>query len=254
MTPAPRDPSARLQTAHTPEAIQQRLSAPPAASYLRDTIYGAIDGTVTTFAVVAGAMGAGLSNSIVVIMGVANLLADGFSMGVSNFLGSRAAAQQREQARRREARHIELYPEGEREEVRQLFAAKGFEGAQLESAVEVITADRDRWIATMMAEELGFGQEESSPLRAALATFIAFVLVGALPLLVFVVDAASPGLIPAPFAWSAVLTAVAFFAVGSLKARVVEHSGWRSGLETLTIGGAAAAIAVAVGVALEGLG
>ncbi len=246
-------PSGRLEREHTPEAIRARLAAPSSVSYVRDLIYGAVDGAVTTFAVVAGATGAGLSNGVVVIMGLANLFADGFSMGVSNFLGSRAAAQQRERARRREERHIERYPEGEREEIRQLFAAKGFAGDDLERIVEVITGDRERWIETMMTEELGFARDDTSPIRAALATFVAFLIVGALPLSVFVVDALAPGAISQPFAWSAVLTAIAFFGVGSLKARIVDLTWWRSGLETLLIGGAAAAIAFLVGVALEGV-
>ncbi len=246
------DPELRRQ--HTSDAIGRRLARPPATSNLRDFIYGAIDGAVTTFAIVAGAAGANLSDSVVVILGLANLFADGLSMAVSNYLGTRAESQQRELARREEERHVALIPEGEREEVRQLFASKGFAGADLDRVVEVITEDRDRWIDTMMTEELGYGIESGNPLRAAASTFAAFVAVGFLPLIVYVVDLATPGSVADPFAWSAALTAVAFLVVGGLKARVVEQPWWRSALETLAIGGAAAAIAFLVGVALEGVG
>lgn len=242
---------ASLRADHSPEAIARRLAAPRSVSYLRDFIYGAIDGTVTTFAVVAGATGASLGATVVVIMGLANLLADGLSMAVSNYLGTRAEQDQRERARQRERRHVRLVPEGEREEIRQLFAAKGFAGDDLERIVDVITADEERWVDTMMVEELGFGPDPTVPWRAAAATFAAFITVGLLPLLSFLLDAIDDDLVPEPFAWSAALTAGAFFAVGSAKARVVGQQWWRSGLETLFVGGAAAAVAYLVGVGLD---
>lgn len=238
---------------HTARAVRRRLTAPPRASYLRDFVYGAIDGAVTTFAVVAGVEGAGLSASIVIILGVANLVADGFSMAASNYLGSRAEAQQREQARREELRQIELVPEGEREEIRQLYAAKGFEGDDLERVVEVITSDPDVWVETMMREELGYGSEATNPLRAAATTLVAFVVVGFLPLGAFVVDAVLPLDVAAPFAWSAALTGLAFLAVGALKARIVDQPGWKSALETLAVGGAAALLAYLLGSLLQGV-
>jgi vacuolar iron transporter family protein len=239
---------------HTPASISARLRTPPRASYLRDFVYGAIDGTVTTFAVVAGVAGAGLSDRVVIILGLANLLADGFSMAVSNFLGTRAEQQERARARRDEERHIALVPEGEQEEIRQIFAAKGFAAADLDRVVDVITADRDVWVDTMMREELGYASGSADPLRAAAATFAAFAVLGFLPLAVFVVDLLAPVDIAAPFAWSAVMTAVAFFAVGSLKARFVARSSWRSGLETLAVGGAAAVLAFGAGTVLGGIG
>ena len=222
--------------------------------YLRDAVYGAIDGAVTTFAVVAGATGANLSDTIVVIMGVANLIADGFSMAVSNFLGSRAERQQRDRAQRAQEREIEVHPDAERAQLRAIFAGKGFEGDDLDRVVAVLTADERRWIDTIMTEELGYGHDESDPVRAAATTFGAFLLVGALPLAVFIYDALPFGDVADPFAWSAALTGLAFFTVGALKAGIVGQRWWRSGAETLLIGGAAAALAFLTGVALEGVG
>lgn len=257
MAPASRSRSAQadpeLHRQHTAAAIQERLALQPGASYLRDFVYGAIDGAVTTFAIVAGAAGANLGDTVVVILGVANLLADGLSMAVSNYLGTKAEREQRKLARRTEEAHVALVPEGEREEVRQLFAAKGFGGADLDRAVEVITADRDRWVDTMMTEELGYGVESANPMRAAASTFVAFVVVGAVPLLVFLLDAVTPGSISHRFVWSAGLTALAFGMVGALKARVVDQSRWRGALETLAVGGAAALVAFGVGVVLDGI-
>lgn len=234
---------------HTPAAIRSRLAAPRRPGHLGDFVYGAIDGTVTTFAVVSGVAGAGLSHRVVIILGLANLLADGFSMAVGNFLSTRAEAQRRDRDRREEERHVDLVPDGEREEVRQIFAAKGFAGADLERAVAVITADRARWVDTMLAEELGHAVRAPSPYRAALATFAAFVVVGFLPIAVFVL----PGDVASPYLWSALLTAAAFLAIGAAKARVVGQPGWRGALETLAIGGAAAAVAYAAGALLEGV-
>jgi VIT1/CCC1 family predicted Fe2+/Mn2+ transporter len=242
-----------LADEHTPDAVRARLDRQPAPSYLRDFTYGAIDGAVTTFAVVAGVQGADLDETIVIILGVANLVADGFSMAVSNYLGSRAERQRRERARREEERQIRELPEGEREEVRQIFAAKGFRGDDLERVVEVITSDQKLWTETMMSEELGFGRTDPNEFRAALSTFVAFVLVGALPLLAFIYDLAVPGALGATFALSAVMTAVAFFLVGALKARFVDQTWWRSGLETLAVGSLAAALAYAAGAILQGV-
>ena len=224
-----------------------------AARYLRDAVYGAIDGAVTTFAVVAGVAGAGLSDGIVIVLGLANLLADGFSMAVGNFLGTRAEAQQRARARRDEEDQIDMRPEEERDEVREVFATKGFSGDDLDRVVEVITADRTRWVDTMMVEELGYAPGERDALRAAAATLGAFIVIGFLPLAVFVADLALPGDIAAPFAWSATLTAVAFCLVGAAKALFVDQPAWRAELETLAIGGVAAALAYGVGVALQGV-
>ena len=236
---------------HTPGAIATRLSVRPAQNHLRDVVYGAVDGTITTFAVVSGVAGASLSHRVVIILGLANLIADGFSMAIGNFLGTRAELQRQDRARREEERHVAVVPEGEREEIRQIFAAKGFAGEDLERAVAVITSDRDRWVSTMLAEEHGFPADRPEPLRAAAATFFAFVLVGFLPVSVFVADLVLPGDIAAPFVWSGALTAVAFIAIGALKSRFVEQPAWRGAVETLAIGGVAAALAYATGALLN---
>ncbi|MCC6907688.1 MAG: VIT1/CCC1 transporter family protein [Phycisphaerales bacterium] len=245
---------ARLRREHTPEAIQSRLSAGMRHSYLRDFIYGAIDGAVTTFAVVAGVVGADLPLGVVIILGLGNLFADGFSMAISNYLGTRAEHQIRTRTRRTEEMHIRTIPEGEREEIRQLFAGKGFTGEQLDMVVDVITADPKRWVDTMLTEEHGLALEGVSPWRAGLMTFIAFVLIGFIPLLPYVFDLIASGAFGgAAFEWSAAMTAAAFFIVGAIKSPFVDESWWRSGLETLLVGGIAAAMAFGIGAALQGL-
>jgi VIT1/CCC1 family predicted Fe2+/Mn2+ transporter len=204
-------------------------------------VYGGIDGSVTTFAVVTGVVGAHLSPTIILILGVANLLGDGFSMAASNYSGTRTERQEHETLRIQEKRHIALQPEGEREEVRQIFAAKGFSGEELERVVAVVTSDEERWIRFMLAEEYGLPQQIRSAVAAALTTFSAFLLCGAVPLLPFVFR------LPNPFAVSLATTLAVFFAIGSVKSRWLAVSWWRAGMETLAIGSVAAALAYAAG-------
>jgi VIT1/CCC1 family predicted Fe2+/Mn2+ transporter len=236
-----------LEHGHHPREIAKRLAEGPRVSYIRDWVYGGIDGTVTTFAVVAGVVGADLSTKALLILGAANLFADGFSMAAANFSGTKAEIEEYEVVRRMEERHVEFAPDGEREEVRQIFRAKGFEGEALESAVNVITEKRERWIETMMTEEHGLPPISRSPGRAALTTFLAFLACGSIPLVPFVVG------LPATVEASTVMTGLTFFSIGSMRSRWSPAPWWRTGLETFAIGISAAAMAYAVGVILARL-
>jgi vacuolar iron transporter family protein len=236
-----------LEHGHHPGEIARRLKKGPKASYLRDWVYGGIDGTVTTFAIMAGVVGASLSAGVVLILGVANLLADGFSMAAANYTGTRAEHEEYEQLRRMEERHVELAPEGEREEIRQIFRAKGFEGEALETAVAVITEERERWIDTMMREEHGMPAMTRSPFTAGLVTFIAFVVCGAVPLIPFAL------MLDDPIRPAVIMTGLTFFAIGSLRSIWSPTPWWRAGLETFAIGMLAAGVAYLVGYLLKGL-
>ena len=238
---------------HSPGQIAERLDAGADRFYLKDFIYGAIDGAVTTFAVVAGVAGAGLSSSVIIILGLANLLADGFSMAVSNYLGTRAENELRDKARQREIDEIRKYPHGEREEVRQIYARKGVDGELLEQVVAVITADNKRWVDVMIQEEHGMALDDHNAFRGGLATFVAFALVGLIPLLPYLSNWLLGERIADPFLWSAALTAVAFTLVGAAKARVIDQGWFKSSLETLLIGGGAAVLAYGAGVLLKGV-
>lgn len=198
---------------HSIEAIRKRLASGPRMSYLRDWIYGGIDGAVTTFAIVSGVVGAELSAAVILVLGFANLLADGFSMAASNFSGTRAEREELRQFEQVEDRHIAEDPEGEREEVRQIYRRKGFGGSELESIVNTLTADRERWIRTMLTEEYGLPLQVRSPLLAATSTFSAFLVCGFVPILPFLFET-SKG-----FELSAVFAGLVFFAIGAAKSR-----------------------------------
>jgi len=145
----------RLEHSHHKEDIARRLAKDPPVSYLRDWIYGGIDGTITTFAIVAGVVGADMPGAVVLVLGMANLVADGFAMGAGNYSGTKAESDLFKHFLEVERRHISLAPGGEREEIRQIFARKGFSGPDLERIVDVITSDEDRWTHTMAVEEYG---------------------------------------------------------------------------------------------------
>jgi vacuolar iron transporter family protein len=231
-----------MERSHSRQASARRLARAPAVSYLRDWAHGGIDGAVTTFAIVAGAVGAELSNRVALILGLANVVAHGFLAAASNYSGTRAELDKAAEERRAEA-----VPDGEREEIRQIFRGKGFHGQDLERAVDVITADTRRWVDTMLSEEYGLPRAVRSPLKAAGSTLAAFMLCGLVPLLPFVVAA------PSSFALSTLMTGVVFFLIGSGKSRWSPVSWWRSGLETLAIGMGAAALAYAIGYGLKTL-
>jgi len=226
---------------HSPQEIAERINAPPGRGVLRDVVYGGIDGSVTTFAIVAGVAGAGLSPFVIVALGLANVLADGFSMAAGNYSGTKAELDNIRRIRAVEERHIALYPDGEREEVREILAQKGLSGGILNEATAEITSSTENWINLMIEGEYGLGSVDPHPMKAALATFFAFLVAGMIPLLPFLAS------LPNAFAISAWMTMAVFFAIGALKSRWSLAPWWRSGIETFLIGGLAALIAYLVG-------
>lgn len=208
---------------------------------------GGIDGAVTTFAIVAGVVGAELSTTVILVLGLANLLADGFSMAASNYSGVKAQKDDYERLRAMELRHIVSSPEGEREEVRHIFAAKGFEGDDLERVVDVITESNERWIRVMLEEEHGLPRVSRSPVKAGLYTFVAFLMCGAVPLIPFLIGNSVNTMVFATLA-----TGCVFFGIGAMKSKWSTARWWLSGIETLVIGMTAAGVAYAVGALLKG--
>lgn len=220
--------------------------------YLGEFVYGGIDGSVTTFAVVAGSAGANLDSGIVIILGMANLIADGFSMSVGAFLSTKTTKDNYKKHKDIEYWEVDHLPEKEKDEIRVIYREKGFDGELLEQIVDTITADKDRWVDVMMKEELHMMEEEKSPLRIGLVTFVSFLLMGSIPLITYVTDYLS-GLTIDLFAWSVGLTSIAFVVIGFLKSYVTRKNKIRGILETVLLGGSAATLAYFVGAWLEAL-
>lgn len=226
---------------------------------IEDFVYGATDGAVTTFAVVAGVVGASLSPSVILILGFANLFADGFSMAIGNYLSSKSRIEYIERERKREEWEIDNLTEKEIDEIRNIYSEKGFRDELLEEVTKVITSKRKVWVDTMMKEELGLIYNKSeNPRNKAITTFVAFNLVGLIPMIPFIFlyimisNSASTSLtIDEIFTYSIVFTAISFFTVGLIKGKVVDKSPIKSGLSTLGIGGTAALVAFVVGYLLS---
>lgn len=237
-----------LKAEHNADAIKERLSKKPKAQHVSDAILGGIDGCVTTFAIISGSVGAGFSPSVALILGFANLFADGFSMGVSNFESIKAEQEYSAKLKRTEEDHIEKVPEGEREEIRQIFQKKGFKGSVLEEIVKTISGDKSLWVETMLIEEYGVSQNSPSPWKSAFTTFTAFLLVGSIPLLPFLFSSLS---MQEQFLISGSIAAVMFFLIGILKSIVFSLPKLKSGLRTLLTGGMAASLAYITGYVLR---
>lgn len=218
--------------------------------YIHDIVYGANDGIVTTFAVVSGVAGAELASYVIVILGFANIFADALSMGLGNYLSCKSRQDNYERLRKEELREIQEMPEIEREEIREIFEAKGFTGADLDRVTAVITSNPTIWVETMMREEHGLvADEDGVPALHAVMTFIAFVVFGSIPIV--------PYLLPIPdasrFTVTVVSAAIALLIVGLLRSYVTRERLIKGPLEILSVGSVCAFVAYYVGVALKGL-
>ncbi len=181
--------------------------------HFEDFVYGSVDGSVTTFAVVAGAIGASLSPMVILILGFANLFADGFSMAIGNYQASKARIEFIQKERKREEWEIDNMEESEKQEIRDIYAKKGFTSDLLDEIVRVITARKKVWIDTMMKEELGLIEDGRKPVNTAVSTFMGFNIIGIIPLIPFVFLYATGWAISVSnsFLYSVIFTCGAFF-------------------------------------------
>lgn len=239
--------------AHQHRSAKAEENHSTAGQYIKSIIYGGLDGIITTFAVVAGVAGAALSPGVVLILGFANLFADGLSMAIGDYLSTKAEVEFQQAERGREAWEVENYPEGEKHELMELYMNKGMSEEDAKTVVDIISKNKEAWVDIMMVEELGIIHEEDSPLKNALITFVSFITFGFIPVVTYVVSRFIPSLPVNTFALSAVLTSLTLFTLGALKVKVTGKNWFKSGLEMLIVGGLAAGAAYLIGILLGGI-
>lgn len=223
-------------------------------TYIGSMVYGGLDGIITTFAVVSGVSGAQLGAQVILILGIGNLLADGFSMGIGDYLSTKSEREYYGQEARRQAWEIKNCPEGQQAELHALYVQGGYSADEANQMVHLQTRQKDRWVNAMMIEEMHMLKDDTNPLYNAIATFISFIIAGSLPLMIYLIGLATPIAPNVAFTISIVLSALALFGLGAAKVFVTRLSPFRSGLEMLLVGGFAALVAYSIGALLKNIG
>jgi len=232
----------------TLEHMDSELHGSALGPFIQDVVYGGNDGIVTTFAVVAGTVGAGMPHYVVIILGIANLLADGTSMATGAYLSIKSERDQYFRIRKEELEEIEQMPEIEREEIVITLEKKGFTGDDLQRATDVIVSDKDVWADVMMADEHGLSLSSTEkPLIHGLMTFISFVVFGAIPLLPYIIGIERSE----RFSFAIWSTFAALVVLGLTRSIVTRERLFRGPIEIVSVGALGAIVAYGIGVLLK---
>jgi VIT1/CCC1 family predicted Fe2+/Mn2+ transporter len=218
--------------------------------YMRDIILGVNDGLVSTFLLVAGVVGGGLTATQVLLTGVAGALAGMISMGLGEYLATKSQEEVFTAEMKLEARHLKEHREHERDELRHMFGEMGLEGDDLETVVHIIDKSDDTMMGVMAGLEFGVvDTEKRSPILAGIASAGLF-LGGALPAVLpfaFIENTGTALLV------AALLTGIGLLAVGATKTVMTKTSPVTSSLENLGIGFAGGVLSYIVGLGFESL-
>lgn len=231
--------------------LKREHNQTPISIYLREIVYGGNDGIVTTFAVVAGFAGAqhDAGTSIipalsVLLFGLANLFADGFSMGLGSFLSLRAQQDVYKNEKAKEYKEILEEPEIEFRETIEILTRKKFSHADATQIAMLYRKNPSYWTEFMMKDELELpSPEKENAWYVAGSTFVAFILFGFIPLLPYILRLTGPHI----FFYSCIFTATALLLLGLLRALVSQQKPLRGIMETLFVGGLSASVAYLVG-------
>ncbi|MDP3729774.1 MAG: VIT1/CCC1 transporter family protein [bacterium] len=212
--------------------------------YIKDLVYGANDGIITTFAIITASIGANLPTTVILIFGFANLFADGFSMAASDFLGIRSEHALFRQEEHLENQEVHDSPDIERTEVEHVLQHYGFSDDETKELMTTISKNKRFWVDFMMRYELGFAiPKQGSEWLSASATFFAFVIAGSLPLLPFIFPVAQEYTLIASIS----ATGIALFTVGAMRTFVTKRHWFLSGIEMLIVGSIATSVSYLVG-------
>lgn len=210
---------------------------------LRDVILGGQDGLVNMLGIALGVVAAGGSTHVLVVTGIAAAITESISMGAVAYTSFGSDRDFYLAERKREQNEISTRPEEEREEIREIYAAKGFDGQLLDDVVSTITANRETWVSTMMNEELHLQPvEQQSLFRSAVIVTVATLVGHLVPLIPFMVANRTPAIVAA-----IALSAMTLFAVGVYSAKTLVGDWRKSGLQMVAIGLGAAALGFFIG-------
>lgn len=220
------------------------------SSSIRDFVFGFGDGINTSLGIVAGVGGADVSSSIIILAAIVAMFTGAKAMAVQNYLAVKSQRQILHSEIEREKWEMENVPGAERQEIEDVYKAKGFTGTELENIVNKITSDKKVWLDTMLTEELKLNLEiVGSPLKSAVRMFGAFLVGGILPILPYFF---SSGYVPLLIAIGASLSAS--FVIGAIKSKIANLSILRGGLEMAGLGTGIALIGYGIGSELANIG
>lgn len=233
------------------QATMAQESHKKSGDFIKNIVFGGLDGIITTFAVVSGATGGGLGVDVILILGFSNIFADALSMGVGDAVSSKAEHEYIRAERRREAWEFENFKEGEIKEMVDLYESKGMSRADAQLVIKTMSKYEDFFIDVMMLEELQLvvpGDDENPMLDGAV-TFASFVVFGLVPLLSYAIFAAADLNLQTQdlFTIACVLTVISLFILGAIKSQFSVKPWWRGGLEIMTMGTFTAATAYFIG-------
>ena len=220
------------------------------SSYIRDLVFGFGDGINTSLGIVAGVGGAEASSNMIILAAIVAMFTGAKAMAVQNYLAVRSQRQLLQSQIEREKWEMENTPDDEKQEIKDIYKVKGFDGPDLTNIVNKITSDNKVWLDTMLAEELRLNLDiVGKPLHSALIMFFSFLAGGVLPIIPYFFASGTTSLLVAVG-----ISLSASFVIGALKSRLANISILRGGLEMAGLGTGVALVGYGIGAELANLG